>query len=175
MKRREFITLLGGAAACPFTTHSQQPAKLLTIGFLGSSTLSAWSDWVAAFVQRLRQLGWIEGHTIAIEYRWADGRSERFTDMAAEFVRMKVDIIVTGGTAVLAVKRATSTIPIVFPVAADRFVAAWLLAWRDRAVTSPACRPNRTTSLPSESGSCARCCRVFAGWRSSAMSAIPAS
>src|SRR5262249_50551768 len=93
--------------------------KLLTIGFLGSSTLSAWSDWVAAFVQRLRQLGWIEGRTIAIEYRWAEGRSERFTEMAAEFVRMKVDIIVTGGTAVPAAKRATSTIPIVFPVAAD--------------------------------------------------------
>jgi putative ABC transport system substrate-binding protein len=113
--RREFITLLGGAAAAawPLAARAQQPSKLPTIGFLGSSTLSAWSDWVAAFVQRLRQLGWIEGRTIAIEYRWAEGRSERFTEMAAEFVRMKVDIIVTGGTAVPAAKRATSTIPIV--------------------------------------------------------------
>jgi putative tryptophan/tyrosine transport system substrate-binding protein len=119
MRRRDFITFLGAAATWPLAAHAQQPAKLPTIGFLGSSTLSAWSDWVAAFVQRLRQLGWIEGRTIAIEYRWAEGRSERFTEMAAEFVRMKVDLIVTGGTAVPAAKRATSTIPIVFPVAAD--------------------------------------------------------
>jgi putative tryptophan/tyrosine transport system substrate-binding protein len=119
VKRREFITLLGSAAVWPLTAHAQQPTKLPTIGLLGSSTLSAWSNWVAAFVQRLRQLGWIEGRTIAIEYRWAEGRSEHFTEMAAEFVRMKVDIIVTGGTAVPAAKLATSTIPIVFPVAAD--------------------------------------------------------
>jgi putative tryptophan/tyrosine transport system substrate-binding protein len=96
LERREFITLLGGAAAWPLAAHAQQPTKLPTVGFLGSSTRSAWSDWVAAFVRRLRQLGWIEGRTIAIEYRWAEGRSERFTEMAAEFVRLKVDIIVTG-------------------------------------------------------------------------------
>jgi putative ABC transport system substrate-binding protein len=127
VRRRNFITLLGGAAAWPLAAHAQQPGKMPTIGFLGSSTLSAWSDWVATFVQRLRQLGWIEGRTIAIEYRWAEGRSERFTNMAAEFVRMTVDIIVTGGTAVPAAKRATSTIPIVFPVAADA-VGAGLVA-----------------------------------------------
>src|SRR5262245_15135969 len=112
--RREFVKLLGGAAvAWPLAARAQQHTKLPTIGFLGSSTHSAWSNWVATFVQRLRQLGWIEGRTIAIEYRWAEGRSESFTEMAAEFVRMKVDIIVTGGTAVPAAKRATSTIPIV--------------------------------------------------------------
>jgi ABC-type uncharacterized transport system substrate-binding protein len=119
LKRRDVVMLLGSAAAWPLAVRAQQPSKLPTIGFLGSSTLSAWSDWVAAFVQRLHQLGWIEGRTIAIEYRWAEGRSERFTEMAAEFVRMKVDIIVAGGTAVPAAKRATSTIPIVFPVASD--------------------------------------------------------
>ena len=98
MKRREFITLLGGAAAAwPLAARAQQPAKLPTIGFLGASTPSAMSQWVAAFVQRLRELGWIEGRTVAIEYRWAEGRSERFAEIAAEFVRLKVDVIVTAG------------------------------------------------------------------------------
>jgi putative ABC transport system substrate-binding protein len=121
MNRREFITLLGGAAAAgPFTVRAQQSAaKLPTIGFLGSTTPSTMSQWVAAFLQRLRELGWIEGRTVAIEYRWADGRSERFAEIAAEFVRLKVDIIVTAGGAVLAAKQATSVIPIVFAVAAD--------------------------------------------------------
>ena len=121
MRRREFITLLGGAAAAwPLAARAQQPAKLPTIGFLGASTPSAQSQWVAAFVQRLRELGWIEGRTVAIEYRWAEGRSERFAEIAAEFVRLKVDVIVTAGTAaVLAAKQATSVIPIVFAVAGD--------------------------------------------------------
>ena len=121
MRRREFITLLGGAAAAwPLAARAQQPAKLPTIGFLGASTPSAESQWVAAFVQRLRELGWIEGRTVAIEYRWAEGRSERFAEIAAEFVRLKVDVIVTSGTAAsLAAKQATSVIPIVFAVAGD--------------------------------------------------------
>ena len=120
MKRREFITLLGGAAvAWPLAARAQQPAKLPTIGFLGAATPATWSLFVAAFVQRLRELGWIEGRTIAIEYRWAEGRGERFAEIAAEFVRLKVDVIVTVGAAVLAAKQATSLIPIVFAVAAD--------------------------------------------------------
>ena len=121
MRRREFITLLGGAAAAwPFAARAQQPAKLPTIGFLGASTSSAWSDWTAAFVQQLRELGWIEGRTVAIEYRWAEGRNERFAEIVAEFVRLKVDIIVTQGTApVIAAKQATSVIPIVFASAGD--------------------------------------------------------
>ena len=94
-------------------------AKLPTIGFLGAGTPSAWSHWTAAFVQRLRELGWIEGRTVAIEYRWAEGRSERFAEIAAEFVRLKVDVIVTVGSAVAAAKQATSTIPIVFAMAVD--------------------------------------------------------
>src|SRR5271157_3298555 len=98
MKRREFITLLGGAVAWPLAVRAQQPAKLPTIGFLGPSTRLAASEWVAAFVQRLRELGWIENRTVAIDYRWADGRDEQFADIAAEFVRLKVDVIVTSGT-----------------------------------------------------------------------------
>ena len=118
MRRREFITLVGGAAAWPLAVRAQ-PAKLPTIGFLGPGTSSIYSQWTAAFVQRLRELGWIEGRTVAIEYRWADGRTERFAEIAAEFVRLKVDVIVTAGSAVPAAMQATSTIPIVFAVAAD--------------------------------------------------------
>jgi putative tryptophan/tyrosine transport system substrate-binding protein len=120
VRRREFIALLGGAAAIlPLAARAQQAGKLPTIGFLGAGTLSAWSLWVASFVQRLRELGWIEGRTVAIEYRWAEGRSERFTEIAAEFVRLKVDVIVTVGTAVPALKQVTSAIPIVFAAAVD--------------------------------------------------------
>src|SRR5258707_9384082 len=119
-RRREFITLLGGAAAWPLTARAQQPGKLRTIGFLGQSTRSAASEWVAAFAQRLRELGWIEGRTITIEYRWAEGREERFAEIAAELVRLKVDVIVTSGTpAVMASKKPTSVIPIVFATAVD--------------------------------------------------------
>src|SRR5262249_50853476 len=116
VKRREFIAMLGGAAvAWPLAARAQQAGKVPTIGFLGQSTRSAGSEWVAAFVQRLRELGWSEGRTISIEYRWGEGREERFAEVAAEFVRLKVDVIVTSGTlAVMAAKRATSVIPIVF-------------------------------------------------------------
>ena len=118
MRRREFISLLGGAAvACPLAARAQQPARLPTIGYLGASSQAAWSTWTAAFVQRLRELGWIEGRTVAIEYRWAEGREERFAEIAAEFVRLKVDVIVTSGGAVRAAMQATSVIPIVFSTA----------------------------------------------------------
>src|SRR5499427_9025633 len=118
--RREFITLIGGAAAAwPLATRAQQAGKLPTIGFLGSSSASGWSPWTAAFVQRLNELGWVEGRTVGIEYRWADGRSERFAEIPAEFVRLKVDVIVTSGLAVPAAKQVTSVIPIVFAVASD--------------------------------------------------------
>jgi putative tryptophan/tyrosine transport system substrate-binding protein len=88
--------------------------KLPTIGFLGTTTASAWQPWTAAFVQRLRELGWVEGRNVAIEYRWAEARSDRFAEIAAEFVQFKVDVIVTGGNAAVAVKQATSVVPIVF-------------------------------------------------------------
>jgi putative tryptophan/tyrosine transport system substrate-binding protein len=120
MKRREFITLLGSAAATwPLAGRAQQPAKLPTIGFLGATTLSGQNQWTAAFVQRLRELGWIKGRTVAIEYRWAEGQSERYTEIAAQFVRLKVDVIVAPGGATLAVMKATSVIPIVFTAAGD--------------------------------------------------------
>jgi putative ABC transport system substrate-binding protein len=112
---------LGGAAALwPLAARAQQAGKLPTIGFLGSTTASAGGQWLAAFVQRLRELGWIEGRTVAIEVRWAEGRNERFAEIAAEFVRLKVDVIVTHNTpTVLAAKQATSAIPIVFATAGD--------------------------------------------------------
>jgi hypothetical protein len=98
IRRREFMILLGAApAAWPLAARAQQAGKLPTIGFLGQTTLSGGGEWVAAFVQRLHELGWNEGRTIAIEYRWAEGREERFAEIAAEFVRLRVDVIVTVG------------------------------------------------------------------------------
>src|SRR6266404_561242 len=118
--RREFIIVGGAAAAWPVVARAQQPAKPFVIGFLGSGTPDGWSKWVAIFVQRLRELGWVEGRTIIIEFRWAEGRDERYAEIAAEFVRLAVDVIVTSGTSpVAAAKRVTSTIPIVFATAGD--------------------------------------------------------
>ena len=119
MRRREFLGVLGGVAAWPLSARAQQPGRLPTIGYLGTATLSAQGQWIAAFVQRLRDLGWSEGRTVAIVYRWAEGRTERFAEIAAEFVRLKVDVIVTQGAAIAAAKQATPVIPIVFTVAAD--------------------------------------------------------
>jgi putative tryptophan/tyrosine transport system substrate-binding protein len=121
MRRREFISLVGATGATwPFPAHAQQPSKLPTIGLLGSLTSATMAPRVAAFVQRLHELGWTENQTVAIEYRWAESRNERFAEIADEFVRLKVDVIITSGTpTVTAVKRATSVIPIVFALAAD--------------------------------------------------------
>ena len=119
VRRREFITLLGGAAAWPLTARAKQPAKAPIIGFLGAATASAWRPWTAVFVARLGDLGWVEGRTVTIEYRWAEGRPERYDEIAAEFVRLKVDVIVTVASAVPALKQATSNIPIVFALAND--------------------------------------------------------
>ncbi len=116
MKRREFFAGLGAAAAWPLTARAQQVRNLPTVGFLGPSSSLVASQWVAAFSQRLGDLGWIENRTVAIDYRWTDGRPERFTEIAAEFVRLKVGVIVTWGAAAFAAKQATSAIPIVFPL-----------------------------------------------------------
>jgi putative tryptophan/tyrosine transport system substrate-binding protein len=119
MRRREFIALLGGSAASwPLVLRAQQADRLPTIGFLGADA-SAFSPWTGAFVTRLRELGWVEGRTIAIEYRWSEGRTERYAEVAAEFVRLKVDVIVTVGSAVSVIKQATTAIPIVFAVGID--------------------------------------------------------
>jgi putative ABC transport system substrate-binding protein len=120
MRRRQFITLLSGAAAWPLAARGQQASKLPTIGLLGASTPSGTREWTDAFVLRLRDLGWIEGRTIAIEYRWTEGHRERSVDFISEFTRLHVAVIVTHGAAnILAAKRVTSTIPIVFAAAGD--------------------------------------------------------
>jgi putative ABC transport system substrate-binding protein len=120
ISRRWFTSLLGGALlAWPPAAYAQQP-KTPTIGFLGANAPTAQAAWTAALVQRLRELGWIEGRTVSIQYRWAEGRSERYAEIAAELVGLKVDVIVTAGNeAAIAAKRATSAIPIVFAVAGD--------------------------------------------------------
>ncbi len=119
MKRRAFVTLLGGAAAAwPLATRAQQAAKLPTIGFLGAEA-SNWSLWTAAFAARLRELGWSEGRTIAIEYRWSEGRAQSAADIAAEFVRLKAAVIVTNYSGAFAAKQATSVIPIIFVLGND--------------------------------------------------------
>jgi hypothetical protein len=135
--------------AWPLAARAQQPAKLPTIGFLGSQTPSTAGQWVAAFVQRLRELGWIEGRTVAIEVRWAEGRFERFAEIAAEFVRLKVDVIVTSGPAVFAAKHATSVIPIVFAtVAASNSNSCSSKRWRRRSART---RPSMTSAAPASS------------------------
>jgi putative tryptophan/tyrosine transport system substrate-binding protein len=119
MKRRNFITLLGGAAfAWPYAVRAQQSGKPPTIGVLGADA-AVWAPWTSAFVARLQELGWIEGHNIAIEYRWAEGSSERVSEIAADFLRQKVALIVTYGAAAAVLKQATTATPIVFAVAID--------------------------------------------------------
>jgi putative tryptophan/tyrosine transport system substrate-binding protein len=121
MRRRDFIAVFGSAVAgWPLAASAEQRSKLPTIGLLASSTPAIEAKWTAAFVQRLRELGWIEGRSVAIEYRWGgEGRSERYAEIAAEFVQLNVDVIVTTGGAGIAVKNATSVIPIVFAIAPD--------------------------------------------------------
>ena len=120
MRRREFIALLSSAAVgWPRAGHTQQAGNLPLIGFLGAGSLASWHRDVDAFDHRLRELGWIDGRTVTVEYRWAEGHSERYATIAAEFVRQKVAVIVTSGSAVPAAKQQTTTIPIVFAVAVD--------------------------------------------------------
>ena len=120
IRRRKFLaTPLGGAAAWPLAARAQQ-AKAATIGLLGTGTAAAQSQWTAAFVQRMRELGWVEGRNLAIEYRWAEGRTERLAALANDLVRLKVDVVVTHNTpGPLAAKQATSTIPLGFATAGD--------------------------------------------------------
>jgi len=162
MRRRAFITLLGGAAAWPLAARAQQPGKLPTIGFLGGASALTESQWAATFVRRLHELGWTEGRTVAIEYRWAEGRNEP-AEIVAELVRLKVDIVVTYGTpSILAAKQATSTIPIVFAAAGDPVRAGIVasLAWPGGNASG------LSILLTSASNSCARLFPASAGWRS---------
>src|SRR4051812_37755510 len=158
MKRREFITLLGGAAAAwPVAARAQQRATLPSIGFLGSGTPATAGPWVAAFTQRLRDLGWIEDRTIKIDLRWAEGRNDRSADIAAEFVRLKLDVIVTYSTEHARIaKQATAAIPIVATWSETRSAPGSSPVWRVRKAISPAYR-RRTLILPANaSNSCAR-------------------
>ena len=125
MRRRAFISLLGSAAAAtsfvwPLAARAQPAGKRPTIGYIGGGSPTSQRAWIEAFVQRLRELGWIEGRTVAIEIRWGEARPERYAEIAAELVRLKVDVILAGGTeAAVAAKQATSVIPIVFATAGD--------------------------------------------------------
>jgi putative tryptophan/tyrosine transport system substrate-binding protein len=117
--RREFVVALGGAAAWPLVARGQQPAKLAIVGYLGAWSASD-AQWAGAFLQRLNELGWIEGRNFVIEYRWAEGNRDRAAELTAEFVKLKVDVIVTYVTPmVLGAKQATTTIPIIFAGIAD--------------------------------------------------------
>ncbi len=118
MRRREFLSALGGAAASPFMARAEQSGKMPIIGFLGG-TASVWNRWTAAFVERLRELGWVEGRTVGIEYRWAEGKPERIAETVNEFIRLKVDVIVTNESAASIAKQATSAIPILFVFGID--------------------------------------------------------
>jgi hypothetical protein len=172
MRRRTFIAGLLVATAAG-RAHAQQPAKLPTIGFLGTTTPPVWKDYVPAFVQRLRELGWVEGRTVAIEYRWAEGRNERFREIAAEFARPKVDVIVTSGGAGVAAKQATSTIPSSSRWRTTRSAAVWPRVWRGPAATSPACRCLLPILPASGSKLYASFCPMFADWPFWEMPAIP--
>jgi putative tryptophan/tyrosine transport system substrate-binding protein len=165
MKRREFMTLVGAAATWPLASRAQAD-KLPTIGILGSSS-AAWSHWLGAFVQRLHELGWIENRTVTIEYRWTEGRNERYPEFGAEFARRKVDIIVPLGTpATLAAKNATSVIPIVFPIASDPAARAWSPPLHARVATSPDCQTSSRILPASGSGFCATLFPASACWQS---------
>jgi putative ABC transport system substrate-binding protein len=119
--RRQFLSALGGTVfVWPFAAHAQQAGKIPTVGILGPTTPAAQPEWTAGFIQRLRELGWIDGRNVAIEPRRAEGRIERLAEIASELVRLNVDVIVTSGTAaVVAAKKVTTNVPIVFVGAGD--------------------------------------------------------
>ena len=166
MRRRAFITLLSGAAAWPLAARAQQSGKLPKIGLLSSGAPAVQGQWVPAFVQRLRELGWIEGRTVVLEVRWAEGRPERFTEIAAEFVRLKVEVIMTYSTAaVIAAKQATSIIPIIFAAANDPIGSGLVASLARPAATLPACPSSRQISQPNDSNYCAKSSPACAVWR----------
>jgi putative tryptophan/tyrosine transport system substrate-binding protein len=121
IRRREFVTALGGAAAWPLAARAQQPEPVRRVGLLmGIANSAVGQAYVRAFEQQLRRQGWTEGRNLAIEVRWGEGQIEHFVGIVAEFVRLKVDVIVTTGTpAALLAKQATSVIPVVFTESGD--------------------------------------------------------
>jgi putative ABC transport system substrate-binding protein len=119
VRRREFITLIGGAVAWPVTAHTQQ--SLPIVGFLNAASPSSWKPYLDAYWQGLNEAGFVEGRTVAIEYRWAEGQYERLPSLAVDLVRRQVAVLVSTGGAgpILAAKAATTTIPIVFTTGSD--------------------------------------------------------
>ena len=120
MKKNVFCLALGAMlfALC-FSAEAQQPARIPRIGILIGSSASVYATRVEAFRRRLRELGYVEGKNLVIEYRYAEGKRERLSELAAELVRLKVDVIVTSGPGILAAKKASPTMPIVFGSASD--------------------------------------------------------
>ena len=175
MRRRAFITFLGGAAtAWPLAGFAQQPGKLPTIGYLGPGGREADRQRVDAFINRLRELGWIEGRNVAIEQRWADNHAERFFEIADNLVQRKVDVIVTTGSVVPAVKRATSAIPIIFAVDADPVGRGLVASLARPAAISQVCRCSQLSWLASVWSFCERSRRVCADWECSPTTAFRA-
>src|SRR5688572_25017896 len=121
MRRREFVTVVGGAAAAwPLAARAQQPGKMARIGFLGSATAAGSAKSVEALRAGLRDFGHVEGRNIVIEFRWAEGKYDRLSDLVAELIRLNVDVIVTHGTpGTRTAKQATTTIPIVMAISGD--------------------------------------------------------
>jgi putative ABC transport system substrate-binding protein len=126
MKRRDFMTLLGGGAFLRSLDARAQGVKVPTIGILGAGAESSWAQGLSAFRKRLGELGWVDGGTVTIVTRWAEGKNDRFAEIAAEFVQQKVDVILTAGSAIPAVRQATSTIPVVFGVAVDPLASGFV-------------------------------------------------
>ena len=168
MKRREFIGLIGSAAAAwPLVARAQQTGKLPTIGFLGAGAASVWSSWVGAFVEQLHRQGWIEGRTVEIEYRWAEGRSERFAEIAAEFARLKVDVIVTGEPhRSLRSSRRHLSFRLSLQWRRTRLAQVLSPVWRVPTAMLPACLPWDRISRQSVSNLRARRAPASPGWRS---------
>jgi putative tryptophan/tyrosine transport system substrate-binding protein len=167
MRRREFIWLVGDAAAAwPLPARAQQ-RKIPIVGFLGATTPSTAPDRTGAFVQRLSELGWNDGSTVKIAYRWAEASEERAAQIAAEFARLNVDVIVTSGVPeIRAAKRVTATIPIVFAVSPPtRLEPGLSQAWPSPAATSPDFPTNQQKFPANDSSCCANLCLHFTVWR----------
>ena len=165
--RRELLAALSGAAAAwPLAARAQQRVKLPTIGFLGAGTPSVEGQRVAAFVQRLRELGWIDGRDVVIEYRWAEARNERYAEIATEFARLKVDVIFMLGTLPVIAAKQTIAGSRSYSWCRTRLAAASSRVWPGRVLTSPGCRARPLIVLANGSNSYARSSLVFAGWRS---------
>jgi putative ABC transport system substrate-binding protein len=167
VRRRDFITLVGVTAAWPVVAWAQQARHVPIIGYVAPTNPLMPSRSTGAFLQRLRELGWIEGQTITIESRWAAGRPKQLDEIAAEFVRLKVDLIVTSSTNdSIVMKQVAPQIPMVLQCQAIRSLPAWSQVWRGRAGMLPAFRSSRPIQPVSGSNCCVRSSLVSIGWRS---------